>query len=292
MEIVSGINMNIDKNFKIFGVRGSMLGDSIMALPVLNYLEKIYPNSYKYWSLAKKYSQLSQIYLNHPLIDKIQITDGDEGMCPGDIRIANSCDLVINTMPNHTREDWFNHYNIYEETFMMAGFPLEEYRNLSPDQQRPKLEKWFNIEKFSKKIAIFPFAGYNRESKRSPSVLWYKELCSELSGLGYWIFHFGHFNEPLLEYNYPYTNFTKLPLFDQIKMALGCDLVVGTDSGTALVIGAYEHPQISLLTNHWPGHITNPMAFSTNNLTNKSFFAANGADNIKINDVINYIKSI
>lgn len=282
--------MNTGKNFKIFGVRGSMLGDSIMALPVLNYLEKIYPNSYKYWSLARKYSQLSQIYLNHPLIDKIQITDGDEGMCPGDIKIAKTCDLVINTMPNHTREDWFNYYNIYEETFMMAGCPLQEYHNLLPEQQRPKLEKWFNIEKYNKTIAIFPFAGYSREPRRSPSALWYKELSVQLRNLGYKIFHFGHELEPKIDAD---QDLRFLPLFDQIKMALGCDLVIGTDSGTALVIGAYEHPrQISLLTNHWPGHITNPMAFSTNNPNNKSFFAPDGANNIKIDNVINHIKSI
>jgi ADP-heptose:LPS heptosyltransferase len=36
-----------------------------------------------------------------------------------------------------------------------------------------------------------------------------------------------------------------LSLFDQIKIALECDLCIGTDSGSALVLGAYKIPQIS-----------------------------------------------
>lgn len=292
--------MNTGKNFKIFGVRSGLIGDSVMALPILNHLEKLHPDSYKYWLLDKKCSQAAPIYFNHPLIDKILITEQNEGVGPKELEIANNCDAAINPSPAHPLgEDWPNHRNIYEETWIMAGFPLEEYHNLPIEQQRPKLEKWFNIESPSvgnhgrKTIALFPFAGYGREPKRSPSVKWYNELLDYLLNDNYEVFHFGHSSEPYIKIGHPYyCRCTHEPFFEQIKMALGCDLTIGTDSGTALIMGAYEVPQISLLTNHWPGHGKNPLAFATNNVNNQSLFAPNGADNIKIDDVISVIKSI
>lgn len=287
--------MNTGKNFKCFGMRSGLIGDSIMALPILNYLELKYPNSYKYWTIDKKCSQAAPIYFNHPLIDKILITEQNESVGPKELEIAKQCDVIINPSPSHPLGDfWPNHRNIYEETWMMAGLFLKDYHNLPPEQQRPKLEKWFNIEKREKSIALFPFAGYAKEGKRSPSLHWYRELMWELQGLGYSICHFGHFNEPSLgdEYTKGYVNLTNQPFFEQIKLALGCDLTIGTDSGTALIMGAYEVPQISLLTNHWPDHIQNPLAFATNNPNNQSLFAPDGADNIKIDDVISVIKSI
>ena len=68
----------MDKNFKIFGVRAGLIGDSIMALPILNYLENKYSNSYKIWVIEKKCSQAAPIYINHPLIDKILISSSKQ----------------------------------------------------------------------------------------------------------------------------------------------------------------------------------------------------------------------
>ena len=46
-----------------------------MGLPILNYYEKKYPGSYKYWVIQKKCAQCAPLYFNHPLIDRIKITD-------------------------------------------------------------------------------------------------------------------------------------------------------------------------------------------------------------------------
>ena len=42
------------KNYKVFGIRGSLIGDNIMALPLLTLIDKYRPDCYKYWQVAKK----------------------------------------------------------------------------------------------------------------------------------------------------------------------------------------------------------------------------------------------
>jgi len=295
--------MRTGKNFKVFGIRGSLIGDSIMALPILTFVEKQFPNSYKYWQIAKKCSQAAPLYFNHPLIDKIVISDCNEGMGPKDTEIAKGCDVVFNVMPQHPlQQDWPNYRNIYEETWVMAGLPMEYYNSLTAEEKRPKLYKWFDIEKQPKKtIALWPCAGYGRENTRNPSEKWYLSLITLLSKEGYNVIQFGHPND----YNFNKTInaqkewfkinfncFNGLPFFEQIKMSLGCDLAIATDSGSSLVLGAYEMPQITLLTNHFPNHIQNLEAFAPNNPNNINFVSLNGADNTDIFKVVEKVKEI
>lgn len=286
--------MKTGKNFKIFGMRQSLLGDTIMSLPILNYLHKIYDNPYIYFQIAQKCSQGALLYLNHPRIDQLVISDCNEGFGQRDRDIMGQCDLVINTMPAHPDSRFPNDFNIYEETFRMAGFPIEEYYKLSPEEQRPKLHKWFNIEKApAKTVGFWPCAGYGKENKRNPSWDWYTNLLVLLDKDGYNLCQFGHPNDFGGRYwGTKVKNMNQLPFFDQIKMSLECDLVLGTDSGAGLIIGAYDHPQISLLTNHWPGHDRNPYAFAPNNLNNINFFAKESADNINYQEVFEKIREI
>lgn len=294
--------MSLGKNFKIWGVRQSLIGDSIMALPILNYLEEKIPNSYRYWQIAKKCAQSAPIYFNHPLIDQIVISDCNEGMGPRDLEIAKTCDLKFNTMPSHPFEsDWPNYRNIYEETWVMAGLPLAEYHSLSNEQKRPKLERWFDIEKRVGTIALWPCAGYGRENKRNPSKMYYYCLIAALCNAGFKVIQFGHPNDyNFLDYmesaqahikdNFFVMN--NLSFFEQIKMSLGCGLAIATDSGSSLVLGAYEMPQITLLTNHFPNHIRNLEAFASNNPNNFNFVSINGPDNIDFLKVVEKVKEI
>lgn len=294
------------KNFKCFGTRQSLLGDALMSFPILNFLEKQYPNSYKIFHLARKCSQMAPLLLNHPLIDRILISDCEEGFGPKDIEEMKACDIVLNTMPPyHSREDWPNFFTIFEETWLMSGLKLEDYHSLSEEEKRPKLVKWFNIEKQPKKtIALWPCAGYGNENKRNPSKEWYFNLTKKLISEGYSVIQFGHPKD----YNFiplilapPYSridgfeNFQSLkhlPFFDQIKMTLGCDLVISTDSGSGLIFGAYEMPQISLLTNHFPGHTRNLTAFAPNNLNNTNFIGVGNPDNISQEEVLKRVKEL
>lgn len=290
----------LNKNFRIFSMRQSLIGDSLMALPLLTLLEKLYPGSFKIWHIAKKCSQAIPIYYNYPLIDKILVSDCNEGFGPNDIEEMKKCDLVINTMPPyHTSHDWPNNFTIFEETAFMAGFTMEQYNFLTEDEKRPKLVKWFNVEKQAPKtIALWPCAGYGKENTRNPSKEWYDKLISQLHREGYNIIVFGHPKD------YSFHNFiflgseisfkieNHLPFFDQIKMTLGCDLVISTDSGSGLIFGAYEMLQITLLTNHFPGHTKNLFAFAPNNINNHNMFGLGNPDKIQIDAVIKKVKEL
>ena len=50
---------------KIFAGRGSLIGDTVMFLPALTILEKVFPNSYKIFPISQKTSYSSVFFLNN-----------------------------------------------------------------------------------------------------------------------------------------------------------------------------------------------------------------------------------
>lgn len=276
---------------KIWGIRQGMIGDSIMSLPVLNFLEKKYPGSYKFFVIGKKFSQSAPLYINHPLIDKIYILQNDETLGPKDEQIKNLCDLSINVNPQHRFVNWYTKYSCVEETFQMAGFEIEEFKNLSEAEQKPRLYKWWKESSEMNKnyIAIFPFAGYGKISKRSPSKNWWKSLLEKIVDNNQ-ILHFGSENEPILSEHKNYHKLTHLPFFDMIKLALTTKISIGTDSGSSWVIGAYGHRQINLLSDEPAGsNGLTPENYLSNSV---NFFSKNNCDEILHEPIIDIIKTI
>jgi ADP-heptose:LPS heptosyltransferase len=285
------------KELKIFAGRASLIGDTIMFLPVLNYLELKYPNSYKIFPISQKTSQSAPLFINHPLIDKIHILGMHEGVSEKDMDLIRSCQIVINPFPQHPDvHDWWNHYNCVEETFRMAGFNIEEFKSLPNELKKPKLNKWFKTEKYSNTIAIWPFAGYNQNPKRSPSKSWWEKTLKDLENkFNCKIFHFGDPSEPNLGQNLNnYSNMTHLSFFEMIRMTLGCDLMIGTDSGSSWVIGAYGFPQINLIIKNAPNHFQNIKAFAPENYLNNKIdlFGLEGPDSIDCTEIINNLKDL
>lgn len=279
---------------RIHGFRYQLIGDMVAALPLLNYYEKKFPNSFKSWGIAKKVSQVAPCFLNHKLINQIFIFDGQEGPeSERDFEFIKSHDLIIEGNPKHKDHFYPNQFNIYSEAWRMIELPIEEWNKLSFEEQCPRLDKWWNdeIKVPSKTIAYFPCAGYGREHRRNASSKWCDNFIKRLVSEGYNVWQFGHPNDYTFDIpkSENFRSFKNLSFFEQIKLALSTDLIIGTDSGSALVIGAYQVPQISLLTDHG-GHANNPMALSTNNPNNHSFFAEGSADNIIVDDVIEKIK--
>lgn len=288
---------------KIWGVRQSLLGDSIGALPVLNALERMYPGSYKYWHLAQKCSHLAPLLIGHPLIDKIVFSDCEEGFGPKDRELMGGCNIVINTMPPHPDDRYPNDFNFYEENFRMAGLPLELYYQLPKEEKYPQLVKWFRNEDLGfcggrKKIGIFPFAGYGKEPRRSPTREWYEKLICLLIENNYEIFIFGHPNDPQFCFNLEPADLSRLhfhrglDFFTQIRQGLACETVITTDSGTGLIFAAYGHKQVSLIAAHWPGHVRNLLSLAPVGINTHTFFGEGGADNIDRDTILDKIKSI
>jgi ADP-heptose:LPS heptosyltransferase len=282
------------KSFSCVGLRPSKIGDIITSLPILNLLEQQYPNSYKTISIAKKCAQCVPLLLNQRYIDRIHINEILERPNKEDIDFYNSHDLIIPPNLQHPDPFWYNKYSMIQENFIMMGLNWEE---LESELRIPKLVKWFDTPKYDKTIAIWPMAGNGMDTRRSPTKEWYEKLIKIITdGLGCRVLIFGHPNDfNISEGNYRYnsvSNLNKLDFFEQIKMTLGCSCVINTDAGSGLIFGAYEFPQITLLTDWMENHISNFEALAPMNKNNISIFEKGGCDNISHNSVINTIKQL
>jgi ADP-heptose:LPS heptosyltransferase len=281
----------IGKNLKIIGLRPSKGGDVITSLPVLYLLEKLYPNSYKTVSIAKKNSVFAQLLFNHPLIDRIHINEILETNKQEDNDFYNSHDIIINPGLQHPDPYWYNKYHMVEENFIMMGL---NWNDIDDRLRIPKLVKWFDTPKLKNTIAIWPMAGNGMDTKRSPSKDWYIKLVNLiLTNTKYNIIQFGHPSDFVVNENGKRFNcLHNLDFFEQVRMTLGCSLMIGTDAGSSLVMGAYEFPQITLLTDWMENHISNFEALAPLNKNNISIFAHGGCDNIKHEDILNGITKL
>jgi ADP-heptose:LPS heptosyltransferase len=287
----------MDKNFRIFAGRASLIGDTIMFLPVLNYLDIKYKNSYKIFPISQKTSQSAPLFINHPLIDRIHILGKHEGLSDDDVKMAQECNIAINPFPEHPdKTDWYNDYNCIEETVRMAGINLQDFQSMPEALRKPKLEKWFKLNKYEDTIAIWPFACYGVDTDRNPSVNWWKETLKVIDKkFNYTILHFGAENEPNIDEGISkYFKMTDLSFFEMIRITLGCKLSIGTDSGSSWVIGAYGFPQINLVLKNALNHIRNYSAFAPENYLNNKIdlIGLDGKDCITQDQIINSIEQL
>lgn len=266
---------------KIWGVRAGLIGDLVMALPVLTYLEKKYPDSYKYWAIHQKCAQAAPLFMNHPLIDRIKVTDGWTQLGMEDRRIIDSCDIAFDISPPVRDPNWRNEMSCIDQTARMAGIDdLDDI--IQPHEKIPRLNRWFPSLTFSQnpqnhgyidrvgdtyvidrnRVAIWPFANYGKKPQRSPSEGWWEVMAEKLIDAGYEVYHYGWFEEPrLVTRDDPFYHYMcNHSFFDQIRSSLEANVSIGTDSGSMWILGAYGQPGIELMTFHEHGHNTNPEA--------------------------------
>lgn len=304
---MSALPTNAGKALRTWGVRGSRIGDTCMAYSVLAWLRQRFPDCYTHWQIARRHQSSVGLWLNNPLIDQLVVSDCEEGMGPRDIAIAETCHIRFNVMPEHPDGDrnWASRYTIWEETWRMAGLPIEEYRAMSAHDQRCHLTQWFPVERRPKAVAIWPASNYGVKQEwqsRYPSYQWMETLVKRLLAEGYTVYQCGHPNDYRGERNggklsvdhQPNTFWETrtLPFMDQIALSLGCDAIIGTDSGSTLALAAYESvPTIQLLTDHMPGGQLD-LAFASNSPTNVPLFARGSADNITLDSVVEVVHSV
>lgn len=285
---------------KLFLGRASLVGDTIMFLPVLTFFKKLIPNSYIIFPIARKCSQAAMLYIQQKDIDKIHILEEWESLGSNDRKLMLDCKHVTNPFPQHPScpglivgidNFWYNYFDCVTETARMAGIHQDDFnRILSIEEQNPRLSQWFEVKKEPKSILIHARAGYNNEQTRNPSTKYWLELVPKIKKMGYKVYHAGVESEE----DIGATRITQLSLFEQIKVALSCDLVIGNDSGFNWTIGAFGHPMISLITNHAPQHENNLFAFAPKNCKNNNInlFAKGGCDNISQDLVLESIKQL
>lgn len=249
----------------ILAGRPSMVGDCVMSTVISHFLSHQYQDCFIHWTVAKKCSQAAPLFINHDCIDRIHVSTTDDGYGPELLRLASLCDMVFDPAPQHpTGDNWVNEpgINIYSETFRMSGLPLSAYHALPPDDQVPRLSQWFKVERRPKCIAIWPGAAQGEvQNIRVPPHSWWLDLSIRLGQEGYVVYHCGHPKEFASQCSLG-DDVRHKSFMDLVALSLGCDAIIGTDSGSMVALAAYHStPTISLLSPHWPGHVRNPMAF-------------------------------
>ena len=301
---------------KIWGFSFSLIGDLIMSLPQLTYFKNKYKDIYTYFVIHKKISYCAPLFFNHPIIDKILISEEWGGFGLNDYNLASSCDLTTANLDHknkkildriHQKKDWYNYHSCIDECAFMSNITdLDKF--IHKDEKFPYLYKWFdtgfdvmqkkgaytNDKKESRlnfilknSISIWPFAGYGRSKNRNPESSWWEKLINVFIQNKINVYHFGYTNEPILSSNTEYYhNLTKLDFFSQIRISLGSKLSLGTDSGSMWVLAAYSHPSITLITNWYENHNKNFSSLIPPNKNGDFIFKENGFNRLSVDEVL------
>lgn len=288
------------KAMKVWANRGSQIGDCIASLALTAFMRQRFPDCYTHWQVARRHAHAIPLFYNHPLIDHLFVSDGDEGYGPRDWEIARLCHVHTPLMPEHPEPHipWPNVRSFYQETFVMGGLTMDHWNSV-PDVNtlRPTLTPWFIVERRPKTVAYWPCAAYGQTQirrSRNASRPWAQALVTRLRAEGYSVLQCGHPND-YADCGGPLegaTDVRHLSFVDLIRASLGCDVVIGTDSGAGIAIGAYSHPQVTLLTDHFPGHTTNLEAFQPWNPNNRSLVGVGSADAIPLDSVLQGVHDV
>lgn len=282
---------------KIWGFRSSLIGDSVLSLCVLNYIKTIIPDSYINFCIDKSCSQAAPLYLNHPQIDRIKITDIENGYGELDYKIINDCDIVFNCTPPQTDFYWFNKHNTVKQAWIMSGLDAEIFDSLKPEDQKPRLYQWWPEKKQDgTTIALWPFAHYGGHFTRNPSKEFWSEFVSELIKLGYTVIQYGWHNEPPLYNNGGSNYFYKCgePLINSIQESLSCSLIVGVNTGPTWALSSYHKiKQVTLIRNEIEnGHISCKLAHAPVGEKCFNFLVEDSWNNLSITDFLGFVINV
>ena len=249
------------KNPTLIGtVAPHQIGDTVCSLPVAHYIKKIFPNSYSVAVLDPRSKELAPLLLNHPDIDRIYINQQEGGYTEMERKWASTFDFNLPLFGHFVFDGWAKTMSWMESNFRVrfqfqpAGSPLlgKAWDNLTENEKKPKLEQWFEIERFNKLIVLAPFVGYDLTHKttqiRSPSLNWWQLVVEMLLQMGFAVAQIGMLNSPLIYNHINFYDKRNLSLLESTKLALGADLFIGACGGMSYVINAYGQKTICLYT--------------------------------------------
>lgn len=247
-------------------VAPTQIGDLVCSLPAARYIKIKFPNSYSVAVLDPRTKELAPLLINHPDIDRIYISQKEEGYTDKEKEWVGTFDFNLPLFGHYVPDEWGNTISPREANFRLRfqfepnGSPLysDGWNTLTEDEKKPRLEPWFNFERFDKTIVVAPFVGYNLSDdttrSRCPSVEWWGKVVEMLINLGFTVVQVGMPKSPLIcnesnRYNPKFIDKRNLPLIDSVKIALGAELFIGACGGMSMIVNAYGQRSICPYTN-------------------------------------------
>ena len=229
-------------------------GDICLNLPAIRYLHDQFG-----WEIDlpinRRFADMAPLFFNQSYVNSVVITDGyddfptkrDEETLQG-----RGYDRIFHPMQAHLVDKWY-------ETMHQTEVVLADYMalRLPAEYKQIRLDKWFEVGKEDRVVAMAPFAGYdsNPDNNKRLSVERAQEIVAHVKKRGFEVFQLGGPTEPRLDgVQLKYGSY-----FDSMRSMLGCKALIHTDTGAAWVASAYQLPQLGLYGHRYYGkeHVSN-----------------------------------
>jgi ADP-heptose:LPS heptosyltransferase len=244
----------------IGSISPTQAGDSVCSLVAARYIKKIFPNSYSVAVLDPRTKELAPLLINHPDIDRICISQKQEGYTDTEKQWASAFDYNLPLFGHYVPDNWGKTMNWVERNFRIR-FQFEStdsklsvigWNTLTKEEKMPMLTPWFNVNRLKKTIVISPFVGYNLSDEttrtRSPSMEWWINVVEMITKMGFNVVQIGLPNLPLIKHD-KVNDKRELSLLESVKLALGADIFFGACGGMQFIINSYGHKTICPFTN-------------------------------------------
>lgn len=266
---------------KIVGFNQGQIGDLAINIIAARAIKERYPDSHLIFSINKKYESCAPIFYFNPLIDEIVIWDGyDEWPTKKDEEILKEInpDLFFHPCPKNKDEQWFFKMHHTEANCINNGL-------VPPSNLKVTLNKYFEVNPIYKNcIAIAPFtsAGAVRDIPEEVSI----KIIEYIHSLGYQTIQLGLKSHKQLNTTFPITGKS---IFEDVKIAVSCRLLVTADTGINYIMSGYSHKVLGLYS-----LINYPMAVPLKNRTpineNAIFLEGLNISDIPIHSIFNSIR--
>lgn len=200
--------------------------------------KQLYPDSHLTLGIGSQFKDLLPLFHDSQYDATHVYTTYDGWPGPKDIEYLQAVryDHVFHAMPSHRDPQWWTLRHQYQETCHMVGLPV-------PEDYKPKLNRWFNLNDFSNRVVAFaPFGGNNQVNDKQLSFEQAQAIVDWLTDHAWSVLHLGGPNEPALQG----AKYIPGSYFDSVRNMLSCRALIHCDTGMGHFAGAYNHPSLGL----------------------------------------------
>lgn len=218
--------------------------DIIASLPMLELIHDNFGETYNILSIAQKCKDIVPYIKSHKKINEIKISDHYDNLGEIDYKIIKSCDFYINPKPVHPKEiDWYNYRTLIQETCLMGSL---DYNLININ---PKLDYFFNLNTCKNFKIVIQKKFYDEELQMEigPDDYFWESLLED-----------DIFKNIKIYYINDFTN-----LEEKINLIKNSNLMISPESDISWLINCFNIiQQINLISNFYPNHINNLLAFA------------------------------
>lgn len=222
----------------VIGFNQGQIGDLAMNIICCKALKNKYPNCKITFSVNKKYESIIPIFYHNELIDDFKIWDNyNDWPSEQDSNFLkeNKFDIVFSPMPQHKNQQWY--LNMHHTEAVCDMHNIE-----APDDLQITLNQWFELDKkYENCVALTCFSSVG--AIRDIPIAIANNIVDYIHSLGFKTIQLGLKDHPRLNTTYGPIGGS---IFDDVKIAKSCKLLITTDTGMNWIMSGYQHNVLGL----------------------------------------------